>query len=169
MGYTYAELDEIQVRWKLRFPPDLLKLLTLRRPLLSAGFDWIRTPRDEIEQILKWPSEGFTFDVLENRLWWPRWESKPRSFLAQARRFEKILASAPRPIPLGGHRYIPETPSEPGNPVFSIYQSDVIYYGVDLADWLLREERGWTAGRLIDPSHPPKEIPFWSEVVRRNV
>ena len=169
MGYTHAELDEIQVRWKLRFPPDLLELLTLRRPLLSDEFDWISTPREEIEQMLNWPSEGFTFDVLENGLWWPLWGSKPRSSLAQGRRVEQILAGAPQLIPLSAHRYIPESPHERGNPIFSVHQSDVIYYGTDLADWILREKQGWTAGRLIDPSQPPKEIQFWSEAVRRSV
>jgi hypothetical protein len=27
------------------------------------------------------------------------------------------------------------TPHEPGNPVLSVYQTDIIYYGNDLLDW----------------------------------
>jgi hypothetical protein len=79
-----------------------------------------------------------------------------------------VFAAAPRLIPLDGHRYLPETPHERGNPVFSVYQSDVIYYGADLADWVRREDLGWDVGIPIDPARPPKEIPFWSEAVRRN-
>jgi hypothetical protein len=169
VGYSPAELDDIQLRWKLQFPPDLLKLLAHRRPLLSGGFDWIDGTHEEIELLLRWPAESFMFDVLENGLWWQEWGPSPPSSSGKIGRVTELLADAPRLIPLGGHRYIPETPSESGNPVFSVYQSDIIYYGADLADWILREEHGWSAGRLIDPSHPPKEIPLWSEAVRRNV
>ena len=44
-------------------------------------------------------------------------------------------AQAPRLIPLISHRYLPETANETGNPVFSVYQSDVIHYGTDVADY----------------------------------
>jgi hypothetical protein len=41
------------------------------------------------------------------------------------------------------HRYLPEKSHEPGNPVFSVYQADVIYYGADLIDYFEREFAGW--------------------------
>jgi hypothetical protein len=164
VGYTQAELEDIQDRWKLRFPPDLTELMRSRRPLLHS-FDWFKTSEAEIKRILDWPFGGFWFDVREADLWWPEWGLKPKSLFDQAARLADIFAKVPRLIPLDGHRYLPETPTERGNPVFSVYQSDVIYYGADLADWLVRERGG--TGRSIDPDHPPKEIPFWSETVRR--
>jgi hypothetical protein len=168
MGYTQAELEDVQDRWKLRFPPDLLELMRKRRPLMPRGFDWLKTPSAEIQRILEWPFEGLWFDVQENELWWPEWGEKPKALFDQGKKLGEIIARAPKLIPLDGHRFLPETPNERGNPVFSVYQSDVIYYGADLADWIVREERGWEAGRAIDPTQPPKEIPFWSEMVRRN-
>lgn len=162
MGYSQSELEAIQDKWRLRFPPDLVELMRERRPLRSGGFDWLTMPAEEIKRALYWPFEGLLFDVQQNDVWWPEWGPMPKSAAEQAARLSEVFATAPKLIPLFGHRYLPETPKERGNPVFSVYQSDVIYYGADLADWLARED-----GRR-DPMRPPKEIPFWSEVVRRN-
>jgi hypothetical protein len=168
VGYSQSELEDIQDRWKLRFPPDLLELMQEQRPLRAGGFDWITTSAEEIKRVIYWPFEGLLFDIKENDLWWPEWGERPISEADQAARLSEILAKAPKLIPLYGHRYLPETPKERGNPVFSVYQSDVIYYGADLADWIDHEDGGWKVGQGIDPMKPPKEIPFWSEVVRRN-
>jgi hypothetical protein len=65
-----------------------------------------------------------------------------------------------------GHRYLPATPGQPGNPVFSVYQSDIIHYGADLGDYIDREENG--VGSRPWPRQM-REIDFWSEMVRRNV
>ncbi|MEJ0058444.1 MAG: SMI1/KNR4 family protein [Terricaulis sp.] len=168
MGYSQAELEDIQDRWRLRFPPDLVELMRSRRPLMRGGLDWLKTSSAEIQRILEWPFEGLWFDVREADLWWPEWGEKPKALFDQGKRLGEVVTQAPKLIPLDGHRYLPETPNERGNPVFSVYQSDVIYYGADLADWIVREERGWEAGRAVDPARPPREIPFWSEIVRRN-
>jgi len=165
-GYRQSELDEIQRRWALRFPPDLIEQLLRRRPLVAGGFDWLETSDTEIESMLRWPMEGFAFDVLENGLWWPEWGAKPPEASAQIERLRQIIGKAPKLIPLFGHRYLPETPFEPGNPVFSVYQSDVIHYGASIADWIEQEERG--PPNKMDQCAPLREIPFWSLAVRRN-
>ena len=59
---------------------------------------------------------------------------------------------------------MPELPHESGNPVFSIFYTDAIYYGADLQDYFEREFTPWH-GR---PSPKPlKYIPFWSNLVQR--
>src|SRR5437667_8095512 len=50
------------------------------------------------------------------------------------------------------------------NPVFSVYQMDVICYGVDLEDWFQRERNRW----LEWSGRPIKEIRFWSEALCKN-
>jgi hypothetical protein len=37
------------------------------------------------------------------------------------------------------HRMMPDEPREAGNPVFSVHQTDIIYYGFDLLDYLRNE------------------------------
>jgi hypothetical protein len=51
----------------------------------------------------------------------------------------EMIAEAPKLIPIYSHRFIPEEPSEAGNPIFSVYQMDIIYYGFDLDDYLRHE------------------------------
>jgi hypothetical protein len=73
------------------------------------------------------------------------------------------MDAAPKLIPVYGHRYLPESPHERGNPVFSVVQSDIIVYGADLQDYLRREFEG---GPWL-PTAQTKVIPFWSEMVFR--
>jgi len=42
------------------------------------------------------------------------------------------------PIPVYSHRYLPSEPKATGNPVLSVHQTDIIYYGNDLASYFSR-------------------------------
>jgi hypothetical protein len=42
-------------------------------------------------------------------------------------------------IPVYGHRYLPAGRATYGHPVLSIYQTDIIVYGTDLADYINHE------------------------------
>ena len=160
-GYTQGELDTAQAKYDLVFPPDLVALLREKRPLL--GYDW-RSDEKEIREMLAWPLEGLLFDVENNALWWSEWGVKPALPEERAEVVGRVVAAAPKLIPLISHRYLPSEPHEAGNPVFSVYQSDVIYYGVNLTDYFERE--------LVDPRRPFRDhirrIRFWSDLVDRN-
>lgn len=164
-GYTSAELDAAQERYGLRFPPDLVELLLDRRPV--DGWDW-HTDDAGIRRALEHPLRGLLFDLEQADLWWPEWGERPATAGERAEVLGAIVRAAPRLIPLIAHRYIPEEPHQAGNPVFSVMQSDVVYYGADLADYFEREfhPAPW-------PGKPVKDdvrfIPFWSELVERNV
>lgn len=160
-GYSQPELDAAQEKYGLVFPPDLVALLRDRRPVL--GYDW-RTDDKEIRDMLKWPLEGLLFDVENNNLWWAEWGERPGTAGARAEVVARVVGAAPKLIPLVSHRYLPAEPHEAGNPVFSVYQSDVIYYGADLADYF---EREFVNSRLPLPQHI-KRVRFWSDLVERN-
>lgn len=68
------------------------------------------------------------------------------------------------------HRYLLASPCEAGNPVLSIYQSDIIIYGVDLHDYFLTEFGRLIGGGNAYGSQLTQEkyeayqtIPFWGE------
>jgi|SRR6478609_10210085 len=158
-GYTRSELDAAQERFKLRFPPDLVALLLERRPV--QGWDW-RADDVGIRRALADPLDGLLFDVERNDLWWPEWGEKPALAEERAEVVGAVVRAAPLLIPLIGHRYIPEEPHQAGNPIFSVMQADVIYYGADLAEYFANEFDGtWKIGRT-------RYIPFWSDLVERN-
>ncbi|NGM50156.1 SMI1/KNR4 family protein [Caulobacter sp. 602-2] len=161
--YTEAELDAAQARFGFLFPPDLRALLLEHR--LAGALDWTRD-HEAIAEAFAWPYEGLLFDVGNNGLWWPEWGPRPDRADERAAALRRAVDAAPRLIPVLGHRYMPETPGEAGNPLFSVHQADVIVYGIDLSHYLQVEFGGDAApfdvnrGRL-------KTIPFWSELVER--
>lgn len=56
-------------------------------------------------------------------------------------------------------------PNQSGNPVFSVVQTDVIYFGWDLETYFTN------AFAMSAPENPPREatfVPFWSELVIQN-
>jgi hypothetical protein len=159
-GYTQAELDRAQDRFGLVFPPDLVELFRRKRPV--EGHDW----RDDraIRRALDWPLEGLLKSVENGMIWWPEWGKFPSSARAREQVLREVVSRAPKLIPLIAHRYLPEQPHESGNPVFSIFYTDAIYYGANLKDYFERE---------FQPSSnkpwPPKikYSPFWSDLVER--
>ena len=162
-GYTPSELDEAQEKFGLRFPPDLVALLRERRP--ERGYDW-RQDDESIRKALRWPLEGILFDVEENDFWLPEWGHRPASGAERSELVTAAFAAVPKLIPIMGHRYIPEEPRERGNPVLSVYQTDVIYYGADLEDYFRREfaSKPWEGGAV----ERTKRVPFWSNLAQRN-
>jgi hypothetical protein len=65
-------------------------------------------------------------------------------------------------IPIYGHRYLVGEPCCAGNPVLSVHQSDIIVYGRDLREYLLREFAADLGGRALrDDRFPVGDLPFW--------
>lgn len=160
-GYSRAELDAAQQRYGLEFPPDLIDLFLDRRP--AQGYDW-RNDHDQIRAMLAWPLEGLLFDVEQNALWLPEWGERPSRSEARAEVVAATVKAAPALIPLVSHRYLPAEPRRAGNPVFSVYQSDIIHYGSDLENYFQRE--------FVDLSTPLKtpirRVRFWTHLVELN-
>ena len=161
-SYSEAELDAAQARFGFFFPPDLRALLLKRR--IAGALDWARD-HDELAESFAWPYEGLLFDVEENDLWWPEWGLRPDVAAERAAVLRRVVDAAPKLIPVYGHRYMPETPRTAGNPVFSVYQSDIIVYGRNLASYIDHE---FVADPLdfVMPDEG-RSIPFWSEMVER--
>ena len=165
--YTKDQLDDVQAKWELRFPPDLVALFLERRPVSSSGHmvDWISDSDETIREALGWPLKGFWFDVEKSDFWWPEWGVRPTDRDERYAALKAAFDVAPTLIPIFAHRYIPAEPHETGNPVFSVWQTDVIYYGADLMDYFDREFGEGKRGPL--PADL-KEIPFWSLAELRN-
>lgn len=156
-GLSEQQITVIEQQYNLRFPPDyclfLRTLHSVDRPLAGARYsdeshmipitlpsfyNW-QTDTVAIVEAYGWLVEGLLFDVQYNDLWPQSWGAKPAERAAQEAQVRALVQAAPKLIPVFGHRYLLAEPCEAGNPVLSIYQSDMIIYGVDLRHYFLTE------------------------------
>lgn len=112
--------------------------------VLEAGsgfYNWL-TDGDALEG--RWARlwEGLQFDVEHNGLWRPSWGPQPDTLAAQEARVHELVEGAPRLIPVFGHRYLLAEPCAADNPVFSVWQSDIVVYAANLRDYFLFEFAG---------------------------
>src|SRR5262249_51256843 len=138
-GLTNAEVAVAESRFGFQFPPDLRAFLQTALPKGRRFPDWRAGSEAELRDWLDLPRQGVVFDVECNGFWLDEWGPRPIP-LAEAKSIaEQLVASAPRLIPVYMHRMIPAEPHLPGNPVFSVHQTDIIVYGTDLEDYLAHE------------------------------
>jgi hypothetical protein len=171
-GLTEAEFARIEHDYGFEFADDhrafLAAGLPLNRPP-EEGQTWLRPwpnwrDRDpgHLREQLGWPVEGALFDVEHNALWHASWGQRPASIGEALSTARQHLTQAPTMVPVYAHRYLPAGRGTHGHPVLSIYQTDVIVYGTDLADYIDNDFRGSRWFISADWSPPPM-VPFWSE------
>jgi hypothetical protein len=155
-GLSDHEVDRIQDIFGFHFPTDLRSFLQTAVPFWNSP-RWHSASEIDIWSWLDEPMRGLLFDVEHSEFWLPEWGERPADLpdalmIARAR-----IGAAPKLIPILGHRYMPAKPYDPGNPVFSVHQADIIYYGFDLEDYLRHEfnlpRKDWPA--------EVKQIEFW--------
>jgi hypothetical protein len=75
------------------------------------------------------------FDVEHGDFWLAEWGPRPALLEDAEKIVERLVDQAPRLVPIYGHRMMPDRPQMAGNPVLSVHQTDIIYYGFDLDDY----------------------------------
>jgi hypothetical protein len=182
-GFTEAEVGAIEASWGHPFPPDyrlfLRRLRATDRPMVGAGYadamhmkrlqapgfyDWGRD-RDVIRTRLQWVEEGVLESVQRAESWPRSWGPVPSAAEERTEVARRRLRGAAPLIPLFGHRFLVGGPCRAGNPVLSIMDIDMIVFGSDLRDYLLRELAD-LIGERVGPPRPDagaKRIPFWGE------
>lgn len=197
-GLDEQQIDAIELHWKLKFPRDYRQFLSVLnapdRGRYHVGwsdeppygmeegddtpsyFDW-RKDDEAVTGALNWPFEGLFFDVEENALWPDSWGERPDKAEDLLKKFAQLVATAPALIPITGHRYLLADSLEAGNPVLSIWGSDIICYGSNLKNFLMLEfseligldfdEVSEVAN--VDMTQGKIEaIPFWGELMLRD-
>lgn len=164
-GLSDAEIRQIEEKFAFQFPPDLKLLLHTALPVSNDFAEWrsALTSPDGYEVVLsrlEWPWEGMLFDMENNDFWIKDWGPKPTAKEEQIHIARQFYNTYPKLIPIYSHRYIPCTPLEAGNPVFSVYQMDIIYYGYNLACYLAGEFSFVLPDNFKIPDEP-RPISFW--------
>jgi hypothetical protein len=169
-GLTDTEIARIEREFQFEFAEDHRALLVAGLPLSEptasgrsgAWPDWRDGDPGDLRDRLDWPVAGVLFDVAHNAFWASSWGPRPASTDEAERTARAHLRQVPTMIPVYSHRYLPSGRGNHGHPVLSMYQTDIIVYGTDLADYIAHEfsrsewsiNADWT---------PPAMVAFWSE------
>ena len=164
-GLTQAELARAEEAWGCSFPPDLADFLQAGLPVGRGFPDWRNPSSEEMRFDQETIFSRLAFDVEKSELWWPEWGEKPDTLESSLAVLKRVLDEAPTMIPIYFHRYLPADPCVAGNPVFSSYGSDTIYYGTDLRHYLAREFGDAESPRYLSAY---RKIEFWSLLELRN-
>lgn len=161
-GLSAEEVDRVQDCLGFQFGPEHLAFLQTGLPTGEPAWpNWREDSLDQLRGRLVWPVDGAIFDVNHNDFWPTSWGARPSQEAERTQVARHHLALVPRLVPLFGHRYLTTDPAYQPSPVFSVYQTDVIYYGATILNWAENEFEGKKA---IEPWPPSVRVPFWSEL-----
>lgn len=181
-GLSAKEVVLAEKKFGFKFPEDLKQFLRFALPVakidnqsLPSFPNWRSLKGDYFKIYMDLPGNGILFDVVRNGFWLDSFGPKPKSVMTAKKIIKKIINSSPQLIPIYKNRYISATPKSSGNPVLSVHQTDIIYYGTNLHDYLMVEfggkkhisERKMTLQNKNEIKNI-RRIKFWSEVVDKN-
>ena len=167
-GLSNDEVLEIESKFQFRFPDDLKLFLQTNLPISEGFVNWrlgliLKEEQEKIILRLNWPLEGMLFDIKSNNFWVDEWGLKPSTLDEKFIIAKSHYGFYPKLIPIYSHRYISSQPSDSGNPVFSVYQMDIIYYEFDLATYFSKEFEFNLTDDFEKLDKSKVEIEFWSE------
>jgi len=165
-GLDDRELNQTGERFGFRFGADHQEFLRVALPIGPEWPDWRHGSEEKLRQRLTWPLDGVLFDVEHNAFWPRSWGTRPEDPAEMVAEAARHLSEVPRLVPVYSHRYLPAAVTETGYPVFSVYQTDTIYYGSDLLDYLEREFDPTARERPVGAVR--RRLPFWSDLVDRS-
>jgi len=158
-GLSDEEVSRLQDRLAFAFGPEHREFIQSALPVGESWPNWRHDSGEDLQGRLAWPVESVLFDVRNNGFWPASWGDRPDLKEDREREARAHLADVPKLVPVFSHRYLTSDPQSKPSPVFSVYQSDVIFYGDDLLDYVAHEFR-------VPPRHPSDRthVPFWSDL-----
>ncbi|MER5927696.1 hypothetical protein [Streptomyces mirabilis] len=171
-GLSNDEFDRIEATYGFQFSDDHRAFLAAGLPVSSppeegATWDkpwpnWRSGSPDDLRSHLAWPTEGVMASV-EHGYWHTSWGVRPAEIEAVRSVAEKQLAAVPQLVPLYAHRFLPAGGGTHGHPVLSIWGTDIIFYGEDLAEYISHEfEDGH---EHAENRSPQATVAFWRDFV----
>jgi len=173
-GLTDAEFSRIEREYGFEFADDHRAFLAAGLPSNVApeeGQTWSRPwpewrggDLDSLRRQLDWPVQGVLLDVEHNGFWYAGWGERPADGTAALDTARRHLAKAPMMVPVYAHRYLPAGRGSFGHPVLSMWQTDIIHYGLDLIDYI-HQEFDEARGEVDENWNPQASAPFWRDLL----
>ncbi len=164
-GLSEAEFDWIEREYQLTFPLPLREFVSEALPVSGNFYNWRSRSDDNMQHIrdmLNWPLEGILFDVEHNGFWYKPWGDRPLDIEEAKRVCIKEFAKVPQLIPVYSHCYMPSVFGVGELPVYSVYQTDIIYYGENLRSYFEVEFFGKSQTDIDFSSI--SNVPFWGDI-----
>lgn len=161
-GLSPNEIASIESQLGFRVPEDFAYLFQNLQDPGGVLFPWSNFDKGRYDDILRWVLHGIEFDIENSHLWHQRWGKRPPSLSAALDVARKDFETWPKLLPIYGHRFLAAEPCRSGNPVFSIKQTDIVYYGADLSHYLVHEfiDRDYA---LHTSAQKIRKIDIWSD------
>ncbi|MFJ4989043.1 hypothetical protein ACIP9H_35255 [Streptomyces sp. NPDC088732] len=168
-GLTDDEFERVEAQYGFQFSDEHRAFLAAGLPVGSPPQegatwdnpwpDWRNGDPAELRAHVAWPTEGILREV-EHRYWHRGWGERPTEPQVARAVAERHLATVPRLAPVYAHRFLPAGREGYGHPLLSIWGTDIIFYGSDLAEYIEHEfnedyERDWESW------NPKATVPFW--------
>jgi hypothetical protein len=163
-GLTDRELEGVQAKFGFEFADDHRAFLSVALPVWTADHDddpdkaswgwpnWRDLNSEALRRLVEWPATAALADIRDGH--WPDgWGRRPTAAEDVEGEAERMLARAPRMVPVYAHRYLPAGRGTWGHAVLSIHHlTDIVVYGLDLPDYIDHEFR-----------EPIVTVPFWQK------
>lgn len=159
-GLSDEEIQKVETIYGIEFPEQWLAVYQQLLPISEGFYNWRDFSAENIEHIkrnLAAPYDGI-LNSLDELVWDASWGIEPTTLLDRNVQIRKILGSAPRLIPLYGHRFLPSYENQE-MPILSVVDLDMIYYGKDLYDYF---EIEFGNRKLSLSLKEYKQVPFWT-------
>ncbi|MEV6012527.1 hypothetical protein AB0M29_37755 [Streptomyces sp. NPDC051976] len=173
-GLTEAEFARIEQTYGFEFADDHRAFLAAGLPVNvppEDGQTWSRPwpewrggDMDSLRRQLDWPVEGVLLDVEHNGFWYEGWGERPPDGTTALDAARRYLAQAPVLVPVYAHRCLPAGRGSFGHPVLSMWQTDIIYYGLDLVDYV-HQEFDNERGEVDESWNPQATVSFWRDLL----
>lgn len=164
-GLSDSEIEQVESKYAFQFPPDLKEFLQFSLPISKGWVNWRNDSEEEINSRFNWAYEGICFDIEHADFWIKEWGEKPNNLTDAFEIAKQKVQEAPKLIPILSHRFIPDKPNEIDNPIFSVYQTDIIIYGNNLQEYFENEFYYYFGKSEITLDSATKRIEFWSDFV----
>lgn len=162
-GLSNEEFQKIESVYGIVFPPDLKSIYRNFLPISNQFYNWRDFSDENIEKIKRqiyYPIDGIMFDIERNDFWIKDFGEKSGSITTDLENAKKYMEkNVPILIPIFGHRYISSYPCEANNPIYSVVQTDIIYYGNNIYEYF---EVEFANKKLSKKSK--RYVPFWGEI-----
>ncbi|WP_217213673.1 hypothetical protein [Streptomyces sp. AC550_RSS872] len=170
-GLSDAEFTRIEAAFGFEFSADHRAFLAAGLPVASPPEegatwdqpwpDWRNGDPEDLRHRLEWPVQG-VLNAKENGWWERAWGPRPGDEPTAMKVAEQKLAEVPQLVPVYAHRFVPAGRDTYGHPVLSVWGTDIICYGHDLADYIDHEFRDVDEGT---PWNPQASVTFWKNFI----